>query len=243
MKKVLFNWGGGKDSSLGLYKMLESGEYEICTLLTTVNTEYGRVSMHGSRETLLHRQVQHMAMPLHCVQLPGQVDMQEYNRIMSESLRSFREKGIRYAAFGDIFLENLRSYREEKLRELEIEALFPLWDTPTDRLAREFIDLGFKAVVSCVDGSKLDGSFVGREYDHDFLKDLPGDVDPCGEFGEFHSFVYDGPFFDAPVPFEKGQILERVYERSDSSHSFSDHSGTGSRSSHWFIDLVPLEPN
>lgn len=240
MKKVVFNWSGGKDSSLCLYKLLENSDYDICHLLTSVNKDKDRVSMHGIRKELIHVQAQHIGIPLHCIMLPDQVDMDEYNRIMMDNLKPYRENGIRYGAFGDIFLEDLRKYREKKLRDINMEAIFPLWMMNTDQLAREFIDLGFKAVISSVDGSKLDASFVGREYDHQFLKDLPEEVDPCGENGEFHSFVYDGPLFKAPVLFKKGRVVERTYEStSDSAHSFSDDSDQDASFSYWFIDLLP----
>lgn len=238
MKKVLFHWSGGKDSSLCLYKLLQSKEHEVCQLLTTVSEARKRVSMHGTREALIHLQSQHIGIPLHPVQLPDRLDMEEYGRIMFESLNTFRDDGIRYGAFGDIFLEDLRSYRETKLAEVDMKAIFPLWDQPTERLAREFIDLGFKAVLSSVDGRTLDASFVGREYNHQLLTDLPEDVDPCGENGEFHTFVYDGPIFEAPVPVKKGKIVERSYEpNKDSAHSFSDRPDRSTSFSYWFIDL------
>lgn len=242
MKKVLFNWSGGKDSSLCLYKLLQKDEYDVCRLFTSVNKEKGRVSMHGTRESLIRKQAQKIALPLDCLMLPNRIDMQEYNRLMMDKLKPYRERGINCCAFGDIFLEGLRKYREEKLTEVNMEAIFPLWNMRTDELAREFIDLEFKAVISSVDGSKLDSSFVGREFNHQFLKDLPDHVDPCGEHGEFHSFVYDGPIFDAPVSVKKGKVVERTYESTkDSTHTFSDDSDQDSKVSYWFIDLLPEE--
>lgn len=242
MEKVLFNWSGGKDSSLCLYKLINSREYEICSLLTTVNEEKGRVSMHGIREELLRNQASEIALPLNCIMLPDKIDMEEYNRIMTNSLQLYREKGIRCSVFGDIFLENLRSYREEKLHEAGMKAIFPLWKKSTDKLAYEFIDLGFKAIISSIDGNKLDKSFVGREYDQQFLQDLPENVDPCGEYGEFHTFVYDGPIFDNPVSLKKGKVVQKIYEdRQDQTHSFTDDAdnNSSSTSAYWFIDLIP----
>ncbi|GAA5520431.1 diphthine--ammonia ligase [Aliifodinibius salicampi] len=237
MEKVIFNWSGGKDSSLCLLKLLESDQYDICRLLTTVNQEKGRVSMHGIREELIHLQAGQIGIPLHCVMLPDQLDMEQYDRIMSESLQAFKREGVHLGAFGDIFLEDLRKYRENKLREINVEAIFPLWNKDTDRLAREFIDLGFRAIIVSADGRKLDASFVGREFDHQFLKDLPEGVDPCGENGEFHSFVFDGPIFKDPVSFEKGKLVERSYEApGDSAYSFSNRPAQGSS---WFLDLLP----
>lgn len=240
MKKVVFNWSGGKDSSLALYKLLQSDECEVCSLLTSVNKEKGRVSMHGIRKNMIHLQARNIGISLHAVMLPDQLDMDQYNRIMSDSLQRYKEQGIYCGAFGDIFLDDLRKYREEKLSDIGMEAIFPLWDMDTGKLAREFIDLGFKAVISSVDGGRLGASFVGREYDTEFLNDLPGEVDPCGENGEFHSFVYDGPIFETPVSFQKGEIVKRTYEPSeDSSHSFSDDSAQSFSHSYWFIDLLP----
>lgn len=223
-----------------LHKLRESDEYNICGLLTTINKEKKRVSMHGIREELIRLQAEKIGIPFHCVMLPDQLDMDEYDRIMSDSLQAFKKEGVCYGAFGDIFLEDLRKYRENKLREIEVEAVFPLWNKDTDQLAREFIDLGFKAVIVSADGRKLDASFVGREFDHQFLKDLPGGIDPCGENGEFHSFVFDGPIFKDPVSFEKGELVERSYEaQGDSAHSFSNRLDQESSISYGFLDLLP----
>lgn len=242
MKKVLFNWSGGKDSSLCLYKLLQDDEYDVCRLLTSVNEEKGRVSMHGTREDLLRKQAQKIALPLDCLMLSGQIDMADYDQLMKEKLQSYLESGINYCAFGDIFLDDLRTYREKRLAEVNMKALFPLWKKSTEELARQFINLGFKAVISAVDGSKLEKSFVGRKYDFKFLADLPDDVDPCGEYGEFHSFVYDGPIFEAPVLFETGRIVQKKYNSSkDDDHSFSNNSLENQSSfSYWFIDLHPV---
>lgn len=241
MKKILFNWSGGKDSSLCLYKLLQDDEYDVCRLLTSVNEEKGRVSMHGTRKDLLQNQAKKIGLPLDCLMLPGQMDMAEYDQLMKKRLQSYRKKEIDYFAFGDIFLEDLRAYREKRLAEVNMQPLFPLWKQSTKKLARQFFDLGFKAVISAVDGNKLDKSFVGREYSHIFLEDLPEDVDPCGENGEFHSFVYDGPIFKAPVLFQKGEVVQKEYNSSqEDSHSFSTE-GSENRSTffYWFIDLHP----
>lgn len=235
MKRVLFNWSGGKDSSLCLYKMLKSDDYDVCGLLTSINKEKSRVSMHGIREELIQIQARNIGIPLHLLHLPEQVDMNGYDRLMIDTLRPFKEEGIDHCAFGDIFLEGLRVYREEKLKEIDMKAIFPLWKLSTEELAREFIELGFKAIISSVDGSKLDASFLGREYDHQFLEDLPEIVDPCGENGEFHSFVYDGPIFDNIVLVKRGEVVEKTY---NSSHSDSDYSSQPESISYLFIDLL-----
>lgn len=236
------NWSGGKDSALCLHHLLQSNEYEVVGLLTSVNEKYGRVSMHGIRESLLKKQAEAIGLPLHCLRIPGQVTTDEYNRLMRAALRPFRNQGVAYCAFGDVFLEDLRAYREKKLAEAEMKGRFPLWKQSTQKLARQFIDAGFKAVLSSLDGRKLDPAFIGRIYDEQFLKELPANVDPCGENGEFHTFVFDGPIFKSPVTFERGEKVERTYQRLS---DLDDHSGTGSFShetgqtsvSYWFIDL------
>ncbi len=224
-----------------LHKLRESDAYNIYGLLTTINKEKARVSMHGIREELIRLQAEQIGIPLHCVMLPNQLDMEQYDRIMSESLQAFKEEGVYVGAFGDIFLEDLRKYRENKFREIDMEAIFPLWNSNTDQLAREFINLGFRAIIVSADGQQLDTSFVGREFDHQFLKDLPGGVDPCGENGEFHSFVFDGPIFEHPVSFEKGKLVERNYETSgNTAHFFSNSPDQKSSLSYWFLDLLPV---
>lgn len=245
MKKVLFNWSGGKDSSLCLYKVLTSDKYQISHLITTINKEKARVSMHGVREELLELQAERLGFPLHKILLPDRVSMEEYNRIMSDALKGFSSE-ITYSVFGDIFLEDLRAYREQRLAKAGIKTLFPLWKQSTEKLAQEFIALGFKAVVVCIDGSKLDHSFAGREYTLQFLKDLPPDVDPCGENGEFHTFVYDGPIFREPVLFKYGDIVQREYNMSsnnlnDCHDSISEPRPEISSHSFWFCDLLVNE--
>lgn len=242
MKKALFNWSGGKDSALCLHKVLTSGEYQVSHLITTLNKEKGRISMHGVREELLDLQAERLGLPLHKIQLPDRVSMKEYDRIMSEALDSFGRK-VTHSVFGDIFLEDLRKYREQRLTKAGIEALFPLWKQSTDNLAQEFINSGFKAVVVCTDGRKLDRSFVGREYNRQFLKDLPPDIDPCGENGEFHTFVYDGPIFRKPVLFKYGDVVKCAYTVNSGDQSSCRSSISGALpevSSHqfWFCDFT-----
>lgn len=242
MGKVLVNWSGGKDSSLCLHHLSKSDKYEVVGLLT-VSAAYNRVSMHGTRESLIEKQAEAIGIPLHFLRIPEKVTMSEYNQLMMEALQPFKNKGIKYCAFGDIFLEDLRIHREEKLAEINMEGLFPLWNQSTQKLAEQFIDEGFRAVISSLNGNKLDRKFAGRTFDDQFLKDLPADVDPCGEYGEFHTFVWDGPIFNKTIPIKKGKTVERVYEPSNSesasaSDSFSHHADQSS--SFWFIDLQLL---
>ena len=206
-----FNWSGGKDSTLALYKVLQNQQFDIRYLLTTFNAEADRISMHGVRSELLHAQAESIGIPAKKVHLPTSSDMQAYEAVMSKAIHELQSEGISDCIFGDIFLEDLRKYREDKLKEVHISAHFPLWKLDTKELVKEFIDLGFKTIVVCVDSSKLDKSFAGRVIDHQFMADLPENVDPCGENGEFHTFVFDGPIFQTPIPFQMGEQVLKTY--------------------------------
>jgi len=207
--KIIFSWSGGKDSAFALHELRKDSGVEVTALLTTVTGGYNRVSMHGVRETLLDRQAASLGIPLEKVLIPPGGSNDEYESRMREALARHRELGAGSVAFGDIFLEDLRRYREERLAEAGMRAVFPVWKRDTALLAASFIDSGFKAVVTCVDTKALDRSFAGAAFDASFLAALPGTVDPCGENGEFHSFVYDGPGFREPVRFEPGGTVLR----------------------------------
>jgi len=242
--KAIFNWSGGKDSSLCLYKTLESGEYQISYLLTSLSEKYNRVSQHGVRAELLERQASNIGMPLHKLILPETPTMDDYDALMRNTLRGFKEQDINASIFGDIFLEDLRKYREARLAEAGFMGVFPLWKIDTLELAHEFIRLGFKAVIVCVDEKHLDKSFVGREFDQSFLGDLPETADPCGEYGEFHSFVYDGPLFRKPVAFTKGEVVYRTYPPSpkdDGEDGSLQETAASSQpaTGFWYCDLLP----
>jgi uncharacterized protein (TIGR00290 family) len=210
-EKVIFNWSGGKDSALCLHKILQTQQYNVMGLLTSINEQYQRISMHGVRVALLQKQSESIGLPLIKMQIPEVSTMEIYEKVMTTTLTDLKTKGVTASIFGDIFLDDLRKYRENKLSELNLKGVFPLWKIPTDKLIREVIDLGFKTIITCVNEKYLDKSFVGRIIDNDFLKDLPDDVDPCGENGEFHTFVFDGPIFKEPIPFDKGEIVYRKY--------------------------------
>lgn len=188
---------------------MKSDQCEVVALLTTLTREYDRVSMHGVRSALLEAQAESLGLRLEKVFISRTGSNEEYESAMREVLTRFSEQGVREVAFGDLFLEEVRQYRENNLSRVGMKAVFPLWNKDTTRLARAFIDLGFKAVITCVDGEVLDGAFAGRTYDEAFLSDLPNGVDPCGENGEFHSFVYDGPPFRDPVSQTLGEIVLR----------------------------------
>ncbi len=241
-KKAIFNWSGGKDSSLCLYKILQSGEYEISYLLTSVSSKYQRITQHGVRVELLKQQATNIGIPLYKLIMPDMPTMTTYNIIMNDVLKKFQKQGIHLSIFGDIFLEDIRKYREEQLAMIDFRGVFPLWQLSTKHLAKEFIDLGYKAVVVCVNRKYLDKNFAGREFNEQFLKDLPENVDPCGEYGEFHSFVYDGPIFKKPIDIERGKIVYKKYKPTKrdeaDTHSYTCGS-TDITSGFWYCDLLP----
>jgi len=246
--KIIFNWSSGKDSALSLYKILKADDLDVKYLLTSINEQYQRISMHGVRVALLEKQAQSIGIPLVKMQIPEMPTMDDYDKIMRSTLTTLKTEGIQISAFGDIFLEDLRKYREDKLAELDMKGLFPLWKISTNQLIREFIDLGFKTIVTCVNEKYLDKSFTGRIIDEDFLNDLPENVDPCGENGEFHTFVFDGPIFKEPIHFEKGEIVYRKYSTNKNDDS-NTNCGTNDNDNttdpfefgFWYCDLIPVK--
>lgn len=227
------NWSGGKDSTLCLYYLLQQQQYDVMCLLTSLSTPYQRISMHGVRESLLDKQAKSIGIPLAKMHLPEMPTMEVYDQMMLTTLTNLKSKGATVSIFGDIFLEDLRAYREKKLAEVNLKGVFPLWKRSTHELIREFIDLGFKTILTCVNEKYLDKSFAGRIIDRDFLKDLPDNVDPCGENGEFHTFVYDGPLFKERVDFELGEVVYRKY-----SNSKQEKENDPFNNGFWFCDLV-----
>lgn len=229
-KKIsLFNWSGGKDSCLALHHILAEEVFEVRCLLTTVNEAFKRVSMHGVRESLLIAQAESIGIPLYQVRLSESPTMEAYEESMQRHLDVLRSKGVGYSIFGDIFLEDLRAYREKKLAEIGLTAVFPLWKRDTKALINEFISLGYRTIVVCAQQGLE--SFCGRVIDEHFIADLPEGIDPCGENGEFHTFVFDGPIFSNPIEFSLG---EKVYKE------FPLPNGDeGETSGYWYIDLLP----
>ena len=208
-EKALLAWSGGKDSAFALYEIRKSKDYELLSLLTTITEDYDRISMHGVRRTLLEAQAESIGLPLCKVFISKNASDEEYKSRMKEAMTKFKNEGVSSVAFGDLFLEDVRRYREENLSQVGMGAIFPLWKRDTAKLAEEFIELGFKAIITCIDSKVLDRKFAGRMFDENFLSELPPNVDPCGENGEFHSFVFDGPIFRAPVRFKTGEIVLR----------------------------------
>ena len=209
MKPVLMSWSGGKDSCLALYEVQKSSDYRIAALLTTITREYDRISMHGVRRALLERQATSLGLPLHQVLISKDANNEEYETAMAQAFNEYHREGIDSVVFGDLFLEEIRAYRDQFLARHGMKGLYPVWQRNTTSCIKEFIELGFKAVVSCVDSKTLDKSSAGKTIDEDFIYSLPANVDPCGENGEFHTFVYDGPNFAKPVEFSLGEVILR----------------------------------
>ncbi|MGD1846167.1 MAG: ATP-binding protein [Salibacteraceae bacterium] len=208
---TFFHWSSGKDAAFGLYELLQNPEYEVRHLLTTINRDLNRVSMHGLRTEMLQLQMDAIGLPNSTVALSQQATMDEYNAAMSLAYKALKEQLLTHGAFGDIFLEDLRQYREKEMARQQITPLFPLWKRNTTALVKQFIEQGFRAVVVCVNLNLLDCSFLGRELDLSFLEALPSNVDPCGENGEFHTYCFQAPFFKQSIPFVKGKTVIQEY--------------------------------
>lgn len=209
---VVVSWSGGKDSALALYELERDPRYEVVGLMTSLADEFRRISHHGVREELLDAQADAVGLPLFKIYLPSGKNApctnEVYEEIMGRTMEGLKAKGVYTVGFGDLFLEDLRAWREQNLAKAGMSGVFPIWKRDTQKLSHQIIAMGFKAVLSCVEG-KVGPGFVGRTYDIGLLEDLPAGIDPCGEYGEFHSFVYDGPCFNRPVPIEVGEIVVR----------------------------------
>lgn len=209
MKRVLLSWSSGKDSAWTLHVLQRDPSVEVCALLTTVNTEFDRVAMHGTRRTVLEAQAAAANLPLWVVPLPWPCTNEIYEQRMAEACRRAMNERIDAVAFGDLFLADVRAYRERQLASTSLEPIFPLWEIPTDALAREMIASGLRARLSCVDTQQIPAEFAGRAFDAELLRDLPASADPCGERGEFHTCIYAGPMFTAPLALEAGEVVTR----------------------------------
>jgi uncharacterized protein (TIGR00290 family) len=209
-ERVVLSWSGGKDSAMAAYHLLASQKYEIVALLTTVTEEFDRISMHGVRRELLEMQAIALGIPLHVVLIPRDCSNDVYESRMSQAFRHFKNGGTSKVAFGDLFLVDIKQYRDDRLACDGMSGLYPLWMRDTDELIRTFIGLGFKAKLSCVDTQAIDAAFAGREIDEQLLRDLPPSADPCGERGEYHSFVYAGPIFRHVIACRSGDTSLRL---------------------------------
>jgi len=222
----VFNWSGGKDSCLALHHILQNQQFSVRYLLTTVNQAHNRVSMHGVRESLLIQQAESLGIPLYQIRLPESPDMATYEQQMNQHLMLLKAQGITHSIFGDLFLEDLKAYRETKLAEIGWSAEFPLWKRNTTAVLQEFISLGYKTIVVCAQQGLED--FCGRIIDEHFIADLPPGIDPCGENGEFHTFVFEGPLFKKPIDFSLGEKVFRT---------FPTPAGEAPQG-YWYIDLI-----
>lgn len=230
MNKAVLHWSGGKDAAFCLYKLRNSKQVKIEKLVTTITEPYNRISMHGVRTELLDKQVESLGIPLEKITLSEMPSMDYYETALKNKLIELKKKGLNVSVFGDIFLEDIKSYRERILSEINVDLLFPLWQIPTTKLSKDFLAAGFKAKVVCVDSKHLNKSFAGLDYDLDFINALPKNVDPCGENGEFHTFVYAGPGFQQPIDFVQGEKVYREYKMV---------AGSIPVSGFWFCDLIP----
>lgn len=226
-ENIVMSWSGGKDSSYALYQLQKEGKYNVKYLLTNIFKPNKRVSMHGVPETLIKKQAESLGIPLVKLYLEEKTH-DEYDVKMKQILLKFKEEGITKVAFGDIFLEDLKEYREKRLSEVEMTAIFPLWKKKTDQLSQSFIKEGFKTHICSIDTSKIPKNLIGVDYSFSFLNQLPKEIDPCGENGEFHSFCYDGPIFKYKIPFKKNKIVEKTYKHDNNEYHylFSDISYT-----------------
>jgi len=233
----IFNWSGGKDSSLALYHCLRKPELDIRYLVTTINDAADRISMHGVRVELLKKQAESIGIPLYQIRLPEMPGMTEYDEAMRYHLTRFKEEGIEHAIFGDIFLEDLKDYRDARLAEAGMKGVYPLWKRDTHELIDEFLNLGFGTVIACTQAHL--GGFAGREIDRKLITELPANVDVCGENGEFHTFAFKGPIFKQEIGYVIGEKIFKEYNSPktdpDDDHSASQPMGF------WYCDLLPVE--
>lgn len=233
--KTYFNWSSGKDSALALYYLLQDDRYAVDELITTINSHYNRVSMHGLRKKLLVAQTNTLNIKASLIELPEMPSMEVYEQKMLETVSRLKNKGFTHSAFGDIFLEDLRTYREAQLAKQNLKAAFPIWKRDTKELINEFLDLGFKTIIVCANSKYFNEDFVGTVIDRNFIDNLPEGVDPCGENGEFHTFCFDGPIFKDPIPFTLGEKVYREYKNPNTNDSICENDSYGV----WYCDLIP----
>ncbi len=209
-EKVVLAWSGGKESAMARHALLTSSQYNVVSLLTTRSEQYERISHHGVRVELLEQQAAALGIPLHKLYLHQEnCSLEDYEAVMKKAMLEYKDNDVLTVAFGDVFLQDLREYREDNLAKVGMKGIFPIWRRDTTEIVQTFIALGFKAYLTCVDCEKLGEKFAGRPIDADLIRDLPDGVDPCGENGEFHSSVYDGPIFQRPVGVSVGEVVLR----------------------------------
>lgn len=208
-RKTLMSWSSGKDSAWALHQLQQNPEIDLVGLFCTVNKKFDRVAMHGVRVELLQKQARCIGLPLEIIDIPYPCSNAEYEKIMGQYVIRAKNNNIEYFAFGDLFLEDVRNYREEKLKGSGIKPIFPIWGIPTNKLSKKMISSGLRTIITCINPKQIPKEFVGREFDESFLDALPDTIDPCGEYGEFHSFVFDGPMFKEKIEILVGEIVHR----------------------------------
>ncbi len=233
--KTYFNWSTGKDSAYALYQLLQEKSYAVDELVTSINTHYNRVSMHGLRKELLTAQTTALGIKASLIELPEMPSMEIYEQKMLETVLDLKNRGFTHSAFGDIFLEDLRTYHEKQFAAHDIEVVFPIWKRDTKQLMYEFLAAGFKTIVVCANSKHFDKDFVGTIIDKHIIDNLPADVDPCRENGEFHTFCFDGPIFKKPIPFTIGKKKYREYNAPKEDDAICENDSYGV----WYCDLVP----
>lgn len=229
--KTYFNWSSGKDAALALYYLQHNSKYKVSKLVTSINSYYNRVSMHGLRQNMLQKQADAIQLPLQLIELPKDTSMAIYDEIVGRSINKLKEEGYTHAAFGDIFLEDLKAYRDRQLGKVGIQGVYPLWKRNTKELMLEFLNLGFKALIICADAKYFDKNIVGQIITKDLIESLPQAVDVCGENGEFHTFCFDGPIFKERVNYSLGEITYKEYP--------SPVADSKANSGFWYIDILP----
>jgi uncharacterized protein (TIGR00290 family) len=236
--KSIFNWSGGKDSSLALYHCLQNPELDIKYLVTTINDAADRISMHGVRTELLIKQAESIGIPLYQIRLPEMPGMAAYDNAMRYHLEHFKKEGITHSIFGDIFLEDLKKYRDERLAEAGMTGIYPLWKRDTHELINEFFDLGFGTVVACTQ-ERLE-RIAGKEITPELILSLPDDVDVCGENGEFHTFAFKGPIFKNEIKYKAGEKFFKEYQAPRNADDNCVSDATEKFSGFWYCDLIPV---
>jgi uncharacterized protein (TIGR00290 family) len=237
LKNCIFNWSGGKDSSLALYHCLQNPEIDIKYLVTTVNDAVDRISMHGVRVELLIQQAESIGIPLYQIRLPEMPDMETYDNTMRKHLEHFKNEGITHSIFGDIFLEDLKTYRNTRLAEIGMTGIYPLWKRDTQELINEFFDLGFGTVIACTQQRLKD--IAGMEITHQLIASLPDDVDVCGENGEFHTFAFKGPIFKNEIRYKTGEKVFKEYKAPRNTNDPCNSDAAKALAGFWYCDLIP----
>lgn len=237
-KQCIFNWSGGKDSALALYHCLQNPELEIKYLVTSINDAVNRISMHGVRYDLLKKQAETIGIPLYEIRLPEMPTMSAYDETMRHHLEKLKQEGITHSIFGDIFLEDLKQYREDRLAEVGLKAIFPIWKRDSYELINEFLDLGFRTSIVCAQ-ERL-GNFVGKVIDQELIQQLPEDVDVCGENGEFHTFVFEGPIFKNSISHTLGEKVFKSYQapKNADDNCFKPEDEQPKHLGFWYVDLI-----